>query len=173
MMKRIVSGFVLTVLCVCWSGLAAAKPPMWDTKKPKGRFAVLAPFNGEAVLDRETGLLWTKSPGFGSPCGLSASWSSALFCCMNAVVGGRLGWRLPSLQELVTLLDATASPADLPAGHPFTGVPGEYWTATSITANPANGVFAPVPYSLAFQAPKTDAHEYWCVRGPGGYDLAN
>ena len=41
---------------------ARAKPPSWDTVKPGGsRFKVLSAFNNEAVLDKETGLVWRKS----------------------------------------------------------------------------------------------------------------
>src|SRR5262245_52999069 len=54
------------------------------------RFIILPAFNNEAVLDKETGLVWEKSPQT-----VSARWSVARRTCVEKNVGGQKGWRLP------------------------------------------------------------------------------
>ncbi|MGH7623318.1 MAG: DUF1566 domain-containing protein, partial [Gemmatimonadaceae bacterium] len=63
-----------------------------------------------AVLDRETGLVWQRDPG-----PTAVGWYSAVIGCLAATTGNRMGWRLPSLEELRSLMDGTA----LPVGNPF------------------------------------------------------
>src|SRR5882762_2110717 len=69
------------------------------------RFVILAAFNNDAVLDKETGLVWEKSPQT-----TSARWSVARRTCIEKNVGGQKAWRLPSLQELTTLVDPSIAP---------------------------------------------------------------
>src|SRR5882672_6754171 len=89
--------------------------PSWDQTLPSStRFIVLANMNSDAVLDRETGLVWEKAPS-----GAARTWHDARSFCANKSTGGRKGWRLPSLPEMTSLLDPTTSNPALPAGHPF------------------------------------------------------
>jgi hypothetical protein len=98
-------------------------PPAWSqTLAPNVRFIILSNFNREAVLDRETGLVWTRqSQGERAPrfagCG---------------GVGGQLGWRLPSVSELQSLIDASvpfSGQPRLPIGHPFLLHSRFYWAS--------------------------------------------
>jgi putative salt-induced outer membrane protein YdiY len=71
-------------------------PPSWDQTLPVAtRFIILSNFGSNAVLDRETGLVWERSPA-----NTPQTWNSARFQCTDRVVGGRIGWRLPSVHEL-------------------------------------------------------------------------
>jgi len=103
----------------------------------KKRFVVLADFNNEAVLDRETGLVWELGPI--TP---KFRWDVSLLQCISKSVGGRKGWRLPFIPELTSLIDPSVNllggpgPA-LPLGHPFLNVPTSegaqtFWSANSI-----------------------------------------
>ena len=88
----------------------------WSRALPASdRFVVLADFNNEAVLDRNTGLVWELSPHITPRPVFSASYH-----CLNASVGGQKGWRLPNITELTSLVDpsVTTEPT-LPAGSPF------------------------------------------------------
>jgi hypothetical protein len=88
----------------------------WSRALPADeRFAVLAAFNDEAVLDRNTGLVWELSPHITPRPVFSASYH-----CLNASIGGQKGWRLPNITELTSLIDpsVTTEPT-LPAGSPF------------------------------------------------------
>jgi hypothetical protein len=155
--------------------------PSWDqqmqcdTASSCPRFIVLSnwrdanfPSGGAAVLDRETGLVWERSP--------STSlwfWDLAEAHCINSTVGNRLGWHLPTVQELTSLLDPSVpfpGPV-LPAGHPFMNVQGaqaSYWSSTTTFLDAAWHVATGVPF--ADRAVKTASLFAWCVRGGQGVD---
>jgi len=161
--------------------------PSWDQQLPAStRFVVLSnwidaahPSGGAAVLDRETGLVWEQSPSTAV-----FTWGQAQFHCNGGDLispsrpgvraGNRLGWRLPTLQELASLADPSVAfpgPA-LPAGHPFTNVQSSfYWSATtrSDANSEALGVFFDSSDVSAFTK---DAFAFvaWCVRGGQGVD---
>ena len=102
--------------------------PSWDQTLPANtRFIVLTNMNSEAVLDRETGLVWEKSPSTST-----FSWQGAQIQCNQLTVGNRKGWRLPTNQELASLVDPSVSAPTLPAGHPFINVQSSgSWSATT------------------------------------------
>lgn len=137
----------------------------WDKKLTTGRFTVLSAFGGAAVRDNETGLVWEQAPSTAT-----ASWFGARLTCADKAVGGRKGWRLPSLPELTSLIDpSVASPGPtLPAGHPFTNVQqsAAYWSATT-SAEAPTGAWA----VLFFDGLVRPGDQYlnggqvWCVRG--------
>ena len=102
------------------STLAATDPPgeedssagiakNWDKKLPNTlRFTVLTDFDGAAVRDNETGLVWEQSPET-----KTQNWSGARFACASRTIGGRKGWRLPSVHELASLVDPAVVPGPL------------------------------------------------------------
>ena len=100
----------------------------WSRALPAAeRFKVLGDFNNEAVLDRNTGLVWELSPHITSRPVFSASYH-----CLNASIGGQKGWRLPNITELTSLIDpsVTTEPT-LPAGSPFDfGGQVFFWSGT-------------------------------------------
>jgi hypothetical protein len=140
---------------------ALAKPPTWDRKvdSPK-RFKVLKAFESAAVLDQETGLVWTSEATLGE-----ISFSEAIGICANLEIGARGGWRLPTVEEIRSLIPPTTQA--LPAGHPFTAPDGLYWTASVLDG----GVFAWVgdlgnpKVVTPSQDTTSDYAGYWCVRG--------
>jgi hypothetical protein len=147
--------------------------PSWDQTLPAStRFVVLSNMNGEAVLDRETGLVWARSPE-ASP----ESHSTALFVCVGKTLGGRRGWRLPSVHELGSLVDPSVPQPGptLPAGHPFQNVQSAtHWSATTSTIDV--GVdsawvvsFGTGHYSIANKDFGT--RNIWCVRGNMNADV--
>lgn len=138
--------------------------PTWSRKLGPTRFKPV--MGGEAVLDRETGLVWEKSPD-----ATTRNWYQSVTFAYNKVVGGRKGWRVPTAEELATLIDPTQTNPALPAGHPFINVQLDhpYWSGTTIGTNAwhlhlNNG-------EVASDTNKTTDSEYvWCVRGGHGYD---
>ena len=150
--------------------------PSWDQTLPSTtRFIVLSNMGSAAVLDRETGLVWEQSPS-----SFRSSWDDAKVYCNTMDTGGRVGWRLPSVQELASLVDPTAGSAPfLPSGHPFGNVqfvtvqqqPSVYWTATTY----ATGTSYAWGVDFNFRNPfffdlKSNGNFVWCVRGGSGAD---
>ena len=142
----------------------------WDQAHATAERFVLV-MGEEGVLDKDTGLVWQKSPLTDL-----MPWPSARAHCLNYIVEGRKGWRVPSVNELASLVDPTIGGPALPAGHPFIGVQSLiYWSATqtgslsSTTLVPqwvvhfGSGLVAPTPKSASGLA--------WCVRS--GATLSN
>ena len=149
--------------------------PSWDQTLPSNtRFIVLSNFAGAAVLDRETGLVWEKTLEV-----ITLRWFEAQATCLSKNVGGRGGWKLPSIQELRSLMDPTVpfpGPA-LPAGHPFVGVqssgsqPTPYWTSTTFSNNVSQAWFMDSDDGSAGILDKSLKAYYWCTRGGSGVDV--
>ncbi len=73
-------------------------PPVWSQDLPAAERFVLV-LGGAAVLDKETGLVWEQAPNSDQ-----ASWLAAQPFCNDRTVGNRKGWRLPTVQELASLV---------------------------------------------------------------------
>jgi hypothetical protein len=144
-------------------------PPAWSktlqcdaTACP--RFELV--MGGAAVLDHETGLVWEQAPSIDR-----YSWINDNLICARKTVGGRLGWHLPTAEQLLSLVDPTAGEFEvtLPIGHPFSNIGlDKFWSATLMAlAEPAN----PSAYSVNFfrgylDFESTDfGYRAWCVRG--------
>jgi hypothetical protein len=142
-------------------------PPAWGhALGGADRFQLV--LGGVAVLDRETGLVWERTHSL-----TTMNWSTALGSCIGRDLGKRLGWRLPSREELQSVLDSNFSNPALPAGHPFVSVSLAtfYWSATTRDVNPAH---AWVVYlgdgGSAVVDKSTNTMRAWCVRGGAGVD---
>lgn len=146
--------------------------PSWDQTLPAStRFIVLSNFANAAVLDRETGLVWERSPFIAD-----LDWLGAHSHCNHLIVGNRIGWRLPTLQELASLMDKSQSNPALPLGHPFQNVQldisfSKYWSATTTAIDPGFAwwvEFAGVGF--VDELNKAITAFAWCVRGGQGVD---
>lgn len=137
-------------------------PPNWDKTLPSvSRFTVLNDFGGAAVRDGETGLVWEKSLETNE-----MSWTDARLACVDKDVGGRKGWRLPSIAELSSLLDPSIKTLPtLPLDHPFVNVQDVYWSATTVTDNAKNAWLVFFDTGKVLYGIKTITFHVWCVRG--------
>jgi len=184
-MKRV---FIMTIalmflFCIPLLSFAAGKPqppssgafipPAWSQKLPAAeRFALV--LDGAAVLDKETGLVWERSPD-----NAYRIWIDAINQCYSKQVGGRLGWRLPTVEELASLVDLTQSNPALPSGHPFDtdctsgGCVQSYiyWSATTLAGAPSGVWGVNMDSGYVGYYDKTGYGVFvWCVRGGQGYD---
>lgn len=179
----LVGTMVLSANLVVMAARVGAAPPNkgessgtttqnWDTVLPADqRFTVLSAFNNEAVRDNETGLVWQRSPS-----DQSTAWIwSKVHCFRNTITGQKRGWRVPSIEELTSLLAVSSQDPTLPIGHPFMGVqPGAfYWSSTRRTDG------EPEVWAVQFSnSPSTGYQVHfanilsagltWCVRGGSG-----
>ena len=137
--------------------------PSWDRKMaPVDRFVVLTNWNSAAVLDKETGLVWERSP----ESSLQA-WSSARSGCLNRTTGARKGWRLATVDELQSLIDPAVAPPGpvLPPGHPFSNVQSTYWSASTKADLPDFAFVVFFDQGFVSWGPKSSSGPVWCVRG--------
>jgi len=92
--------------------------------------------NNGSITDNLTGLIWLKN----ADCFGLQSWASALNSVKN-LADGQCGltdgskageWRLPTVNELESLVDLQRTSPPLPSGHPFISVQQEdYWSSTT------------------------------------------
>jgi hypothetical protein len=86
----------------------------------------------ECIHDRLTGLLW---PRHADLTGNLVSWQQAFESVVQwrADTGKKekILWRLPTINELASLVDCSAHSPALPNGHPFTGTQPAYWSSTT------------------------------------------
>jgi hypothetical protein len=183
-MKRIIVSLCALSLVLAYNsafGAAPSKatsttlndiPPAWSktlqcdtTACP--RFELV--MGGAAVLDHETGLVWEQSPSMSSH-----DWNGAELRCLQLNTGGRLGWRVPTIQELASLVDPSVpSPGPtLPSGHPFGGMQGTWvWSSTTVAFAPDIAVWVVQFFDGSVGTfVKTDSIPVWCVRGGQGVD---
>src|SRR3990170_4797809 len=136
-------------------------PPAWSLKlNASQRFTTV--LGGEAVLD------WEKSPDT-----TTRTWADAVAYAYTKEVGGRKGWRLPTVEELASLVDTSVSGnPKLPSGHPFTNVQSGYdWSSTTFvysTSYAWNVYFG--SGTVGYDVDKSYNNDVWCVRGGHGYD---
>lgn len=148
-------------------------PPVWDKRlaandgsEPCNSSRFTCVMGGEAVRDNETGLVWERSPDSVNfrPLG------SGLLHCANRITGGRMGWRLPSVHELASLIEPTIADGGprLPLGHPFLNAQARfYWTATAKSDDSAVAWGINFREGTAVGDSKLSQQLSWCVRGSG------
>jgi hypothetical protein len=140
--------------------------PAWDRVLPAAaRFQIV--MSGAGVLDLETGLVWERH------CDSNfMTHNAAVTLGRNKEVGGRKGWRLPSSEELMTLIDMSQTPVRLPAGHPF--MPPEqsgfqsFWTGTRLHTDGTRVLQVDLLTGLAADTTTLNQGQVWLVRG-GSY----
>jgi|MTBAKSStandDraft_2_1061841.scaffolds.fasta_scaffold01518_17 hypothetical protein len=139
--------------------------PNWGDKIPDAKRFELV-LDDEAVLDKETGLTWERSPDHAEV----RKWNEAIIFCYQKVIGSRKGWRrLPTIEELLSLVDVTQSSPALPIGHPFINITTyEYWTATSVANAQNHGWVVNLGSGRTDTDNKQSELFAWAVRGGQG-----
>jgi hypothetical protein len=165
-MRRNLPTVIGTGLLLVAASAGAVPLESWDTKidNPATRFKVLAAFGNAAVLDKETQLVWEQAPST-----TTFTWGSARAICAQRATGGRRGWRLPSVHELVSLTNADSLGPLLAPGHPFSGIQTSfgYWTGTTDANDSALAWYLVASDGHVSLNSKSASIYVWCVRGGG------
>ena len=138
-------------------------PPTWSQILPAAeRFELV--MGGAAVLDKETGLVWARDANIAAA---SKTWLDAMIYCRNLSIADRKGWRLPTVEELASLLDMSQSVAPyLPTGHPFINVQSStYWSSTAYEGGSANAWTVRMGSASVNVGSKLVNYHVWPVRG--------
>ena len=155
---------------------ATDTPVPWLGHKPNTRFAIynagaVASPNDDLVLDQETGLVWPRNANLMTT---AMNWLDANTTCRTLKLANRTGWRLPTVEELSSLIDVRNSSPALPAGHPFLSVQAgsgvwAYWTSTNCENPTATAWFVNLGNGGAGLAGKGGSPQtlgfVWPVRG--------
>jgi hypothetical protein len=122
------------------------------------------------VTDNLTSLIWLKNAN----CFSAETWANALVqadglangSCSLADGSVAGDWRLPNMNELESLVDASKSSPALPAGHPFTNVQSYYyWSSTTYAPNTAGAWNVHMNVGFVVIYYKSDSYYVWPVRG--------
>lgn len=178
MSKTVCSTIVAILVLVVFAADAFAQSQPWSQViSGAKRFTLLPQFSGEAVLDKETGLVWQLAPTE-----MFGNLPVASRYCADVSIGNRRGWRLPTLQELKSLTDPSESSPTLTAGHPFANIDltHHHWSSTVTLDSPTYvwtmgfnvGEVARTAMCTAGTCPGAPIVELvaWCVRGGSGAD---
>jgi len=160
--KTVIIVFTVILLLPC----LVSAGEQWSKKiDGKGRFKNV--LEHEAVLDKETGLVWEKSPSTSTD-----TWTNAISHCADLEVGGRKGWHLPTVEQLASLVDTSVGgDPKLPSGHKFLNVLSSgYWSATTYAGNTANAWYVTFYDGSVSNASKSNVTHAWCVRGGQSHD---
>jgi hypothetical protein len=147
-----------------WDKALPANDPGGPCPSNSTRFTCV--FDGAAVRDNQTGLVWERAPDM-----TTFAWSggsSARLACVERATGGQRGWRLPSIHELNSLLDPARTDPALPEGHPFANVASAatgFWSATTTADGDASAWSMRLNDGFTGFGGKTQQGHVWCVRG--------
>ena len=137
----------------------------WQQAHPADRrFMILPTYSNEAVLDKETGLVWELAPQ-----AAAVTWNEARVLCTTRGTGGQKGWRLPAPSEMRSLVGpAVDAPGpNLSPGHPFLNVqPTSYWTVVPEANQPSYAKYLDAFLGNVLSLTRIYTFPVWCVRGP-------
>lgn len=164
--------FLVTELFVVPTGTSAGKEEViaeiirnWQNAHPADqRFVVLPTYSNEAVLDKETGLVWEMAPQT-----TAVTWNEARILCTTRGTGGHRGWRLPAPSEMRSLVGpAVDAPGpNLSPGHPFLNVQAtSYWTVVPEANQPSYAKYLDAFLGNILSLTRIYTFPVWCVRGP-------
>ncbi len=125
-----------------------------------GSAAVPFTDNGDGtVTDTVTGLMWAQASA-----DTAMNWQQALAWCQNLELAGYTDWRLPDINELMTLADYARTNLINTTFFPDT-VSDNYWSATTRANQTGKGITMNFNYGSAGLIDKSDNIYARCVRG--------
>lgn len=97
------------------------------------------------------------------------TWFNAVRSCWQLEISDRMGWHLPTIEQLASLLDPS-EPSGLPQSHPFLSVAtanANYWSITTDSRPDTERQAWLILLSTKStgDAAKTSSALRWCVRG--------
>jgi hypothetical protein len=131
------------------------------TRRRMNRFLL----ENETVIDRQTGLMWTKNAAL---LDFPMSWSEALNIVKElnkSTLYGYQNWKIPNRKELLSLMSHNTINPSLPIDHPFTNVfTGYYWTSSTCARLPDQAWYIHLGGARVFKGMKYGSYMVWPVR---------
>jgi hypothetical protein len=148
------------------------KSVYWVDHTPNLRFSIYDPATPEddsddLVLDKQTGLVWERSPD-----ATTRTWEYAVDYCFRKEVAEQRGWRLPTIEELASLAGVDSNNPSVPTGHPFLNLQGgKYWSTTTDPSAVVDARYIVGVHEGLVGSDGLANNDYcWCVRGGQGQD---
>ena len=172
-MKKI----LLLGMIICIISCGFVKPPLIGAEDSANAADTVAQrftdnLNG-TVTDNLTGLIWLKNAN----CADRKLWDDAMEFC-KTLVDGECGlkdgssvgqWRLPSQEELKSLVDSSLASPSIPAGNPFENVQSNYYWSSSKCGDPKFAWYVFMPAGVTdSNTIEYSTYYVWPVRGGKG-----
>lgn len=110
--------------------------------------------------------MWERVPDMST-----MDWYDAILYSYQRYLGGRMGWRLPTVEELASLVDPNEGPPTLPKDHPFINVQSSsYWSSTTFAEATTDAWRVDFSNGVVSDGNKSANRYVWCVRGGQGHD---
>lgn len=125
-MTRLTRAWVAVAAFMCWAPVATVR-----ANAPPGRYTT----GQGTVVDTKTKLVWQQ------PCASSRmTWANAKSYCagLGATLAGS-GWRLPTINELATLVDTSIAPPRAAIDPVFfpNAPKDDFWSSTLVAGTPS------------------------------------
>jgi hypothetical protein len=154
------------------AGGTVGTPGVVESGSDFTRFVVSS--DGLTVTDTSTGLVWERNmsePRAGCNENLegmgTCTWAEAKAYCAGLSLDGS-GWRLPTLTELLSIVDATVPfPGPTIDQTAFPGTPsGGFWTSSPGSGAPGNKWMSIVEFDIGSSGVTTESSYEWtrCIR---------
>jgi len=146
---------VAAVAVLAAAGLSTTGARRAEADAPPCRYKLTA----DTATDKETGLMWQRNT-------LSSyGFDGAKAHCEGLSIGGFTGWRLPTLQELLTLIDESQTKEPAIDSAAFTDTPPiGFWSSTVYAADPAQVWYVSFYGGLTSLGSKNGSYLVRCVR---------
>jgi hypothetical protein len=110
------------------------------------------------ITDNITELMWQQS----GPAGLY-TWSDSVAYCPTLTLAGHNDWRLPSVIELMSIVDIEKSDPAINSIY-FPSTPGGFWSATPAAGSPSQAWYVDFNYGEPCAIHVANTNSVLCVR---------
>lgn len=129
-------------------------------------FTVQTIVNQKVVLDNNTGLMWQQTISANKyTWGSAVSWDKAVSYCNNMSYAGYDDWRLPTPQELLTIVDNSKYDPAIDETY-FPDTPSDsFGSSSTYVNNTSRAWIAHFSYGIVTNSNDDDSYYVRCVRG--------
>jgi hypothetical protein len=138
---------------------------VWDSYLPQARFTFdkwSSAGSTSVIKDSMTWLYWQSDGNINSAD--RKTWDAANNYCSELVLWWYDDWRLPSIKELISIVDLSKSAAPMIDTTKFTAVSNRYWSSTTSALNTANAWLVYFNNGYVSYSSKTSNRYVRCVR---------